>query len=212
MTPFAMRSLLQWLAGSSEANTSAAWLGRARSPSPPVGPARRDQRVPGQVRRRAAQVQIPLLDLRLRLVLRPRPGRAARTARATPSPKCTRPLTLIFNVLAIPTLRIGDALIRVAENSAVADSRRPCNRPYDPRRPEYKALPRSRSSFPQQARTHEFMLRTPSGRLVGEAKMGSSGAKNVSLALTARHLPVDRGDVFVLWAGDESSSMKVGRT
>jgi len=56
------------------------------------------------------------------------------------------------------------------------------------------------------------MLRTPSGRLVGEAKMGSSGAKNVSLALTARHLPVDRGDVFVLWAGDESSSMKVGRT
>ena len=65
--------------------------------------------------------------------------------------------------------------------------------------------------LPQQARTHEFMLRTASGRLVAEAKMGSSGAENVSLALTARHLPVDRGDVFVLWAGDESSSMKVGR-
>ena len=65
--------------------------------------------------------------------------------------------------------------------------------------------------LPQQARTHEFMLRTASGRLVAEAKMGSSGAGNVSLALTARHLPVDRGDVFVLWAGDESSSMKVGR-
>ena len=46
---------------------------------------------------------------------------------------------------------------------------------------------------------------------MGEAKMGSSSAENVSLALTARHLPVDRGDVFVLWAGDESSSMKVGR-
>ena len=65
--------------------------------------------------------------------------------------------------------------------------------------------------LPQQARTHEFMLRTASGRLVAEAKMGSSGAGNVSLALTARHLPVDRGDVFVLWAGDASSSMKVGR-
>ena len=41
--------------------------------------------------------------------------------------------------------------------------------------------------------------------------MGSSDARNVSLALTARDLPVDRGDVFVLWAGDDNSSLQVGR-
>jgi hypothetical protein len=65
--------------------------------------------------------------------------------------------------------------------------------------------------LPQQARTHEFMLRTAAGRLVGEAKMASSDARNVSLALTAHDLPTDRGDMFVLWAGDERSSMQVGR-
>ena len=65
--------------------------------------------------------------------------------------------------------------------------------------------------LPQQARTHDFMLRTASGRLVGEARIGHSDARNVSLALTARNLPVVHGDVFVLWAGDERSSMRVGR-
>jgi hypothetical protein len=64
--------------------------------------------------------------------------------------------------------------------------------------------------LPEHAHTHEFMLRTASGKLVGEAKMGNSGARNDSLALTARDLPVDEGDVFVLWAGDASSSMEVG--
>jgi hypothetical protein len=65
--------------------------------------------------------------------------------------------------------------------------------------------------LPQQSRTHEFMLRTASGRLVGEAKMGHSDSRNISLVLTARNFPIRRGDVFVLWAGDEGSSMQVGR-
>ena len=64
---------------------------------------------------------------------------------------------------------------------------------------------------PEHANTHRFMLRTASGELVGEARMGNSGARNDSLALTARDLPVEEGDVFVLWAGDERSSMQVGR-
>jgi hypothetical protein len=64
---------------------------------------------------------------------------------------------------------------------------------------------------PEQARSHKFMLRTPSGQLAGEAKVGNSDARNDSLALTARGLPVNRGHVFVLWAGDEKSSMQVGR-
>ena len=44
--------------------------------------------------------------------------------------------------------------------------------------------------LPQQARTHEFMLRTASGRLVGQAKMGSSAAGNVSPC--ADHAPSPR--------------------
>jgi hypothetical protein len=64
--------------------------------------------------------------------------------------------------------------------------------------------------LPQQPRTHDFMLRTASGRLVGEARMGNADARNVSLALTARNLPTGRGQMFVLWAGDERSSMRVG--
>jgi hypothetical protein len=65
--------------------------------------------------------------------------------------------------------------------------------------------------LPRQASTHEFMLRTASGRVVGEARMGSSDAHNVSLALTARRLPTERGRMFVLWAGDERSAMQVGQ-
>jgi hypothetical protein len=64
---------------------------------------------------------------------------------------------------------------------------------------------------PHHARTHTFMLRTASGQLVGEALMGNSDTRNVSLALIARQLPVNRGQVFVLWAGDDASSMQVGR-
>jgi hypothetical protein len=63
----------------------------------------------------------------------------------------------------------------------------------------------------QQTGEHRFMLRTASGRLVGEAKMSNGDGHNVSLALTARHLPVDRGHMFVFWAGDKGSSMQVGR-
>src|SRR5206468_7997248 len=53
----------------------------------------------------------------------------------------------------------------------------------------------------QGTRPHEFTLRTASGRLVGEARMSNGDSRNASLALTARHLPVDRGHMFVLWAG-----------
>jgi len=65
--------------------------------------------------------------------------------------------------------------------------------------------------LPQKAHPHEFMLRTASGRSVGEAVMGRSDARNASLALTARGMPVDRGHLFVLWASDDRSSMQVGR-
>jgi hypothetical protein len=63
----------------------------------------------------------------------------------------------------------------------------------------------------QQTREHEFMLRTASGGLVAEARMSNGDSHNVSFALTARHLPVGRGNMFVLWAGDKRSSMQVGR-
>jgi hypothetical protein len=66
-------------------------------------------------------------------------------------------------------------------------------------------------ALPRSARPHEFMLRTASGRLVAEATMSHGDSRNASLALAARHLPVDRGHMFVLWAADEGSSMQVGR-
>jgi hypothetical protein len=65
--------------------------------------------------------------------------------------------------------------------------------------------------LPQPERTHEFRLRTASGRLVGDAELGGSDARNVSLSFSAHHLPVDRGDIFVLWAGDGRASLQVGR-
>jgi hypothetical protein len=65
--------------------------------------------------------------------------------------------------------------------------------------------------LPQKTHTHEFTLRTASGRSVGEAVMGHSDARNASLALSARGMPVDRGHLFVLWASDDRSSMQVGR-
>jgi len=59
--------------------------------------------------------------------------------------------------------------------------------------------------------THGMLLRTASGQAVGRAVMGHSDARNNSLALTARGLPVDHGQVFVLWAGDLARrSMQVG--
>ena len=51
---------------------------------------------------------------------------------------------------------------------------------------------------------HKMTLRTSSGELVAEAVMGHSDARNVSLDLTAHGLPVRRGHMYDLWAGDES--------
>ncbi len=65
--------------------------------------------------------------------------------------------------------------------------------------------------LPQGAHTHAFLLRTASGRSVGEALMGRSDAQNASLALNARGMPLDRSHQFVLWASDDRSSMQVGR-
>jgi hypothetical protein len=64
---------------------------------------------------------------------------------------------------------------------------------------------------PQGERTHNFVLRSASGRLVGRAVMAHADADNVSLMLTARGLPVNRQHLLVLWAGAGGSSMEVGR-
>ncbi len=64
--------------------------------------------------------------------------------------------------------------------------------------------------IPHTSPSHAFVLRTASGRPVGQAVMGHSDARNVSLALIARGLPLNRQHVFVLWAGDDGSSMQVG--
>jgi hypothetical protein len=62
------------------------------------------------------------------------------------------------------------------------------------------------------AAAHALTFRSGSGAAVGRAVMGRSDARNVSLALSAEHLPVGRGHVFVLWAGATGrSSMQVGR-
>jgi len=65
--------------------------------------------------------------------------------------------------------------------------------------------------LPQASHGQDFMLRTSAGRPVGHARMTHSDRRNDSLALTARGLPTDRDHVFVLWAGDDSTSMEVGR-
>jgi hypothetical protein len=65
--------------------------------------------------------------------------------------------------------------------------------------------------LPQASHGQDFMLRTSAGRPVGHALMRHSDARNDSLALTARGLPLDRDHVFVLWAGDGGTSMLVGR-
>ena len=40
--------------------------------------------------------------------------------------------------------------------------------------------------------------------------MGHADARNASLELTAQHLPAARGRMFVLWAGDDRTTMQVG--
>jgi hypothetical protein len=64
---------------------------------------------------------------------------------------------------------------------------------------------------PEQRLSEGFVLQTASGRSVGEAVMAHSDARNASLALKAHDLPVSRGQMFVLWASDDRSSMVVGR-
>jgi hypothetical protein len=63
---------------------------------------------------------------------------------------------------------------------------------------------------PRGSHVHEFALRTASGRLVGHASMANADARNVSLALVARGLPLNSRHMFVLWAADGASSMEVG--
>jgi hypothetical protein len=58
---------------------------------------------------------------------------------------------------------------------------------------------------------HELRFRTDTGRAVGQATIGRSDGRNVSLALAARDLPVDHGNTFVLWAAYARTSMQVGR-
>jgi len=67
-------------------------------------------------------------------------------------------------------------------------------------------------TVPQRTPSHGLVLRTAQGLSVGRATISSGDSRNASLSLTARHLPADHGQTFVLWAGDSSSSaMQVGR-
>ena len=62
-----------------------------------------------------------------------------------------------------------------------------------------------------QGRSEELMFRTAAGRAVGHASMQHADARNMSLRLVARGLPVAHGQVFVLWADDNARSpMQVG--
>jgi hypothetical protein len=64
----------------------------------------------------------------------------------------------------------------------------------------------------QPARTHDMVLRTASGLPIGHAAISHSDARNDSLALIAQGLPVALGQVFILWAGDNTQPpMQVGR-
>jgi hypothetical protein len=56
-----------------------------------------------------------------------------------------------------------------------------------------------------------YTLRTPTGRLVGQATIRKSDAHNASLTLAGRELPTERGRLFVLWASDGATSIAVGR-
>ena len=64
---------------------------------------------------------------------------------------------------------------------------------------------------PRNAHAHELILTSVSGRPMAHAVMGHSDARNASLALTVHGMPSISGHVYVLWAGDDQSSMQVGR-
>jgi hypothetical protein len=64
----------------------------------------------------------------------------------------------------------------------------------------------------QAGPTHEMTFRTAAGRAVASAVMGHSDTRNIALALTARRLPVARGQLFVLWADDQARArVQVGQ-
>jgi hypothetical protein len=65
--------------------------------------------------------------------------------------------------------------------------------------------------LPQHAQADAFMLRTAAGQVVGRATMTHADGRNMSLTLSAHDLPVGRGHMFVLWAGDRRTTMQVGR-
>ena len=63
----------------------------------------------------------------------------------------------------------------------------------------------------QPSQAVAFTLRTPVGKVVGEATIAKGDAHNASLTLAGRDLPAEQGPVFVLWASDGAASMPVGR-
>lgn len=66
-------------------------------------------------------------------------------------------------------------------------------------------------SLPSGPHSRAVVLRTGAGLVIGTARLTRTDAHNVSLTLTARGLPVNRGRVFVFWAADGASTMRVGR-
>lgn len=64
---------------------------------------------------------------------------------------------------------------------------------------------------PSGSHSGAVVLRTAAGRVVGTASLTHVDVRNVSLLLSARGLPVNRGRVFVFWAADGPSTMRVGR-
>jgi hypothetical protein len=61
------------------------------------------------------------------------------------------------------------------------------------------------------AQAMAYTLHTAAGRVVGDATIGKSDARNATLALAARDLPAGQHQVFVLWASDGAASIPVGR-
>ena len=66
--------------------------------------------------------------------------------------------------------------------------------------------------MPHNAGLRQFTLRAAGGQAIGSATLQREDAENTSLTLVARGLPVRRGDVYLLWAADDSRpAMMVGR-
>jgi hypothetical protein len=66
--------------------------------------------------------------------------------------------------------------------------------------------------IPPGERAGELVFRTQTGTRVAQALMSRSDPRNVSLALTAEGLPVDRGDMYELWSSDAArTGQPVGR-